>query len=507
MASPARAWARTGKRWLHLCHRWLGIVTGLFFATWFVSGVVMMYVAYPALTEPERRAGLPTIAWDAVQISPDAALAGETRFPEALSLSMQGAEPVYRIVRWDGSRRAVSAVDGRAIGPATPTEALAIAGHDPRSRHPSFRETIARDLWTVHQRYDRVRPLHRIALGDADGTDLYVSEPTGAIVLDTTRHERFWNWFGAVPHWLYLTPLRAKAELWRTVILWISGVAMVSGISGFALGLVRLRLARRYPSGAVTPYRGLARWHHVGGLVGGLALMSFIVSGWLSMNPNRWFSSTAPSQQMLDRYADAPGARAGLDLASIRGQACADAAEVRFTWLGGAPLALVACGDGREIACCNAAPDMPARIATAARRLIPEAGSMVVARLDHEDFYWTSHHRQRRLPVLRVAFDDPAATWLHIDPATGEILNRLDRSGRVERWGFALLHTLDLGPLVRHRPAWDGLMLLLLAAGSVIAASGVAMGWRRLRRPSAGSRAALSLSAGALPARPGSPTS
>ena len=191
---------------------------------------------------------------------------------------------------------------------------------------------------------------------------------------------------------------------------------------------------------------------------------------------------------MLERYADAPGARTGLDLAAIRGQACADAAEVRFTWLGGTPLARIGCRDGREVACCDPAGLAPEGIEAAARRLIPEAGSMAIARLEHEDFYWTSHHRQRRLPVLRVSFDDPAATWFHIDPATGEILNRLDRSGRAERWGFALLHTLDLGPLLRHRPAWDGVMLLLLLAGSVIAATGVVMGWRRLTRKAAGSR-------------------
>lgn len=496
MASAARMLAKlaklgkTGKRWLHLGHRWLGIVTGLFFATWFVSGVVMMYVAYPSLTEPERRAGLPAIAWDAVRVSPDAALADEPGFPRALSLSMRGAEPVYRVARWDGSRRAVSAVDGRAIGPASPDEALAIAGHDPRSLRPAYRDTLAYDLWTVHQRYDAVRPLHRIALGDADGTELYVSQPTGAVVLDTTAHERFWNWFGAVPHWLYVAPLRAQAALWRTVIVWVSGIAMVGAVTGFVLGLLRMRIARRYRSGAVTPYRGLARWHHLGGLIGGLALLSFIVSGWLSMNPNRWFSSSSPSQAMLERYADAPGARTGLDRAAIRQRACTDAAEVRFTWLGGAPLAVIACRDGREIACCGTAPVAPDRLDAAARRLVPEARSMTTSRLEREDFYWTSHHRARRLPVLRVEFDDPAATWFHIDPETGEILNRLDRSGRVERWGFDLLHTLDLGILLRHRPAWDGVMLLLLAAGSVIAGSGVAMGWRRLRRPAAGSRPA-----------------
>ncbi|MDQ6216859.1 PepSY domain-containing protein, partial [Achromobacter insolitus] len=51
---PARA-----KRWLYLIHRWAGIVLCLFFAMWFISGVVMMYVGYPKLTPQERLAHLP----------------------------------------------------------------------------------------------------------------------------------------------------------------------------------------------------------------------------------------------------------------------------------------------------------------------------------------------------------------------------------------------------------------------------------------------------------------
>ncbi|HEY9274672.1 MAG TPA: PepSY domain-containing protein, partial [Achromobacter sp.] len=34
--------AARAKRWLYLIHRWAGIVLCLFFAMWFISGVVMM---------------------------------------------------------------------------------------------------------------------------------------------------------------------------------------------------------------------------------------------------------------------------------------------------------------------------------------------------------------------------------------------------------------------------------------------------------------------------------
>lgn len=50
------------KRQLHLMHRWLGIGIGLLVLLWFGSGMVMMYVPYPALTEPERMAWLAPLA-------------------------------------------------------------------------------------------------------------------------------------------------------------------------------------------------------------------------------------------------------------------------------------------------------------------------------------------------------------------------------------------------------------------------------------------------------------
>ena len=81
---------RRARRWLYVTHRWIGIGTCLLFAMWFVSGVVMMYVAFPQLTDAERWAALPPIAWEKVQVSPDRAMeaAGFTRYPRDLRLAM-----------------------------------------------------------------------------------------------------------------------------------------------------------------------------------------------------------------------------------------------------------------------------------------------------------------------------------------------------------------------------------------------------------------------------------
>ncbi|WP_335645490.1 hypothetical protein [Methylobacterium durans] len=121
---------------------------------------------------------------------------------------------------------------------------------------------------------------------------------------------------------------------------------------------------------------------------------------------------------------------------------------------------------------------------------MPDAHLARAERLAAYDAYWYAHHDTKPLPVLRLVFDDPAATWFHVDAATGELLDRLDRSGRIHRWLFAGLHRLDFPVLIGHRPTWDLAQWLLDGLGLVVALTGVVMGWRRLRRlrPAAGTR-------------------
>lgn len=88
----------------------------------------------------------------------------------------------------------------------------------------------------------------------------------------------------------------------------------------------------------------------------------------------------------------------------------------------------------------------------------------------------------RRLPVLRVRFDDPAATWLHIDPYSGMVIEQLDERRRAVRWVFKLLHSWDWLPLLQRPWLRDGLLLAGSAGVLLLGASGVLLGWRRLRR-------------------------
>jgi hypothetical protein len=137
-------------------------------------------------------------------------------------------------------------------------------------------EQIDYDQWTVAGDFDSDRPLKRIALHDAAGTEIYVSATSSKVVLATTRNERLLNYTGSVAHWLYPTALRRHKTAWSWLMWSLSLLATIGAALGVFLGLVRL--------GTGPAYRGLQRWHHISGLIAAPFVLSWIVSGFLSMN-------------------------------------------------------------------------------------------------------------------------------------------------------------------------------------------------------------------------------
>lgn len=73
---------------------------------------------------------------------------------------------------------------------------------------------VESDQWTVTGAYNQHRPLYLFRADDDNQTEWYLSSSNGEVVLVTTGSERFWNYLGAVVHWLYPTVLRQHPALW-----------------------------------------------------------------------------------------------------------------------------------------------------------------------------------------------------------------------------------------------------------------------------------------------------
>lgn len=452
---------------------------------WFVTGLVMLYAPFPSWSDEERVDNLPAIAGEAVRVLPDEALAEAAlgAMPSTFQLEMLGDEPVYRLGAAD-KRVTLSAVSGKQVTRVSQDDAAKHVATVYPGLRPTFEYALDADQWTPTRRFDPHRPLYRFALNDAAGTVVYVSSQTGEIVQNATFAERAWNWVGAVPHWIYFTPIRRDQELWRQAVMWLSGPLVIGAISGVWIGLLRLRPGASRRGRSVSPYRGWMKWHHIAGLVGGLFLTTWIFSGWLSVNPFKMFARTQLTAAQLTAFAGwTADSRIGLTrsaLGQLRG-----ASDVSFAWVDGRAIAIARGRDQVTLADPSTGERVvlkDADLVSSASRMFPETTVRSAQRLESETLYWYSHHDKRPLPVIEVALNDAAATSVYVDPATGSIAGHRDRSSRAYRWLFSFFHDYDLPLLLRNQPARDIVVWLLSLAGLIVSISGVVIGWRTLKR-------------------------
>ncbi len=500
-------------------HRWLGIAGGLLFIMWFGSGLVMMYERLPSLDPEERLRRLPALDLSNLAVSAGDASQSIGFRADRLRVGMLGDRPVYRFAR-GGEWSTVFADDGQPLDGLTAEQAMMIT----REFAPEFADSARYDThladadqWALGVL--SLSPTHRVALGDSNDTELYVSDRTGEVVMKTTHSGRLWGYLGSVLHWLYFTPFRRHSALWINSVIGLSIAGCLLSLSGLVWGVWRLSVKSRYRvkgDPARSPYVGWMRWHHYAGLVFGLTSFTWILSGCLSLDPFRWHPGTTPTREQAEAVAGGP---LRLDLLTPeRIRLAAEAIASSF-----APKELEVMQFQSEpffVAYRAPSPDSsvprpragPATflspvqmlehlavraveaergtftrfadndVLAAAGAAMPDSAVDDVAWIDEYDDYYYSRDRGLPLPVLRLRFDDPRRTWLYVDPYLGLILRKEERLTRLNRWLYHGLHNLDFRFLYYRRPLWDVVVILLLLGGLVLSGTSIKQAWRRLRR-------------------------
>jgi hypothetical protein len=470
------------RRLVILLHRYLGIGLCVLFTMWFVSGIAMIYARdMPRLTQGRRLERMAAIDFSRVHIpaSEAAARAGLARPPSGVTLTVVMGRPAFRF-----GTTTVFADTGELMAPVSAAESVTIASAFLRAPEAQVRH-LARldtaDQWTIAVR--RQMPLHKIDAGDEAHTVLYISERTGEVLVETTRASRTLAWIAAIPHWLYLAPLRLNDSLWRQVVLWTSGLGSATALLGLILAVWQYRVR----------YTGLMRWHYWTGAIFGVFALTWVFSGFLSMEPWNWAAndeSLTPIASALSGGTMNLAAFPTLDPAAwaraLDGQA---AKQVDFLRLQDDPYYVVR---GAEPA--PAPVILAAKTMTRADRFSTESILVRVGRaaaafpiddstlLTRYDAYYYDRDHEEPLPVLRVRLADPARTWLYVDTATSRIRATFSRRERIERWLYHGLHSLDFPFWYDKRPLWDAVVISLCSAGALLSVLGVAIGFRRLRR-------------------------
>lgn len=432
-------------------HRWLALGVGPTVVLWCLSGLVMLWVPYPSVTESE---------WFAIAGVIDPALCcGELEGivrefdrPEGieqLRVIAVGEVPVVAVQYLDGSLMARQVNAGNRGGLLVAVEAQRAADRMALEGAIVSIGAIEHDVWTVHQRFDPHRPLWKAELAGASAPVLYLSGTTGEVVQATTAAERRWNLAGAVVHWWYLPWLRRQWALWDRTLWWVGALSTVMALAGAWLSL--RGLTRDGWKGFSGGSRGV---HRVLGAIGGVAVVCWIASGWLSMDHGRWFSDGKASAAERER---AMGGRVtARDLAGSAGAWSRMAAggrvkEIRVTKVAGTLYAI-----GRESASHQSIvaltyPEAAAReefseptVQSSVSALLGGASALTIRRRSGEERRRDSAIAREALPpVFRVQREDPSPLWVDVDARTGEILEMLDPSRRTYHRLFELLHRWD----------------------------------------------------------------
>ena len=222
---------------------------------------------------------------------------------------------------------------------------------------------------------------------------------------------------------------------------------------------------------------------------------TWILSGCLSLEPFAWHPGTAPTPEQEAAVVGAPFRLDAVSVDALRQSAAllgasVAARELEIVQFRGRLYLIgqdVETGRQRLISIQRPSDGVRERFAAedvleAGHRAMPRASVVDAVWLQEYDAYYYDRSNTRRLPVLRVRYDDAAQTWLYLDPFRGAIVRKEVLLTRINRWLYHGLHSLDFPFLYYQRPLWDVVVIVLSLGGLILSVTTLLPAWRRLRR-------------------------
>ncbi len=469
-------------------HRIFGTIIALFFFMWFVSGLVLLYHPYPQLSAQQAYGMLETL--------PDS-------LPEIQKYLNNGSSDVRNLrVRQfqDQTLISFSTQDSNYIFCADPLQEVKpirfttvehIAKRwfkAPIKRVDTLRK---RTQWILYSRYEKALPIYRFYFDDSLKHELFISGLTGAPQQLTDAPSRTWAWLGAIPHKFYLPFIRRDVSVW-TASITIGGIlCVIAAITGLYLGIYILSKRYKKLKTWSTPYRKRwYRWHYATGLIFGIFLVAWGISGMMSMQrvpkwlvPIKGEYTFNPSQMWGKKPLPLSAYR--LDYRQLK-KTYPELKEVTWIHFRNIPVYRVIEGDREHL--------IDASSATIKTLLIPEEtisagirqihGQHAVFQLsmmENYDNYYLSRDHSLPLPVYKIEVKNADHSLYYISPETGYV-RYLNKNKMVRKWLFNGIHYLNIQWLIEKPVLWTIAIWFLCLGGAIVSLTGIVLGVRYLKR-------------------------
>ena len=453
-------------------HKITGLSIAVFFSMWFVTGIVLVYHPYPKVAEKlmfKKKETLPS------------------SLPELSSvLSKMDAEfKSLSLKQFQG--QTLFSVDEAPDITFDVVEKVAKHWIDaPIERVDTLRQ---REQWVLFTKYDKELPIYKFYFDDAQKHELFISGRTAEVLQMTTSRQRLWAWLGAIPHKFYIPCIRRDVDVWQNMVAIVSGICLIASLTGWLLGI--LLWIKHYQKKHVwqNPYKKRwYRWHFSFGLVFGIFLIGWALSGIFAMQRvPQWMvpmegDYSFKTSRLWGRGL-LPIEAYQLDYRKLK-EAYPDLKEVE--WLRFADIPTYRVITGQEEFLVDASTDeiknlqIPEEtIVKGLKKLHGNEVEMKVSLLTEFDNYYLSRRVDLELPVYKIEVADANGSLYYVNPSTGYI-RYLNNNKIVRKWLFNGIHYLDIDCLVARPWLWYTCIWLLCSGCLVVCISGLVLAWRVL---------------------------
>lgn len=479
-------------------HKYTGIIIALFFLMWFISGIVLLYHKYPRISDEDRYAH--TESLQLAELPPVTSIPGlsDSTKLKSISVSREFGQTVWS-VRKSGKHsanpmEAKPEADGKfyitsdsvKIELQKPSEAQldSIAALWAETGTIIKKDTLTkRGPWVLYERYEKSLPIIKYSFDNPEKSEIFISQNSGEVLQATTRSERIWSWFGAIPHKFYFANLRTNLNLWKTLLLIDGLLCLISALSGFYIGIYYLFSASRKQHHISSPFKKKVwKYHHIAGLIFGIFLIGWGISGslamqrvpkWLVNYDDEYFISSAK----LWGKKSLPLSAYKLDYREILSK-YPDVKSISWEHFGKTPAYHIISEDNEiyinasrpgEIIPLSISRD---EIEKGIKRYYGDDVRYTITLMQDYDEYYLSAKNIYPLPVWKVEIENKDGSRLYISPEDGHV-KYVNNNRMVRKWLFAAAHYLDIKYFVLHQTLRYTLLWILAAGCIFVIATGV----------------------------------
>ena len=453
-------------------HKITGLSIAVFFSMWFVTGIVLVYHPYPKVSEKimlKKKETLPS------------------SLPELSSVlsKVDGKVKSLSLKQFQG--QTLFSFDEAPDITFDVVEKVAKHWIDaPIKRVDTLRQ---REQWVLFTKYDKELPIYKFYFDDAQKHELFISGRTAEVLQMTTSRQRLWAWLGAIPHKFYIPCIRRDVDVWQNMVAIMSGICLIAALTGWLLGI--LLWIKRYQKKHIwqNPYKKRwYRWHFSFGLVFGIFLIGWALSGIFAMQRvPQWMvpmegDYSFKTSRLWGRGL-LPMEAYQLDYRKLK-DTYPDLKEVE--WLRFADIPTYRVITGQDDFLVDASTDeikslqIPEEtIVKGLKKVHGEEVEMKVSLLNEFDNYYLSRRVDLELPVYKIEVADANGSLYYVNPSTGYV-RYLNNNKIVRKWLFNGIHYLDIDWLVARPWLWYTCIWVLCGGCLVVCISGLVLAWRVL---------------------------